>query len=629
MLGAAEAKIIVLSFEMLNARFQAVGRQHQHQHSQQTRSDVVPSSASVVPSPSLAQEHASYAPWAAGSSGVDHEGPAQDSSNPTAPFPGCVVSQPFPLPQHQNLPSPLHEFRPELNTTIDFAANLPPSAPSLPSPPLVKARHNLRLPPFDLLGIGAPHPDRVGLRSSDSLLNIGSGPLSKPDDPLHALSPDWCRPQQLAEVDLAAMPSPGQVKPHVDLLIPTVTPPAEPGTFNWGAFVNIRTAGMGSPPTSEPGALPTTGAVVDGVTAAPAQEPALSSLTNIIGEDSWIHRAESVILMETLSGLNTDSVKVLSHALPCPSRAGHVFPIIIDAIHRQTPVLSTAWINVFHAVPGRFNLADLPTSPPTTPGPAVGGDEYFTSKVFDSAVAVSEYQGDSKLLPPSPRPVVPPCSVNVSVVERYIPPTNTQEFSEMFFIKGRSLLADRMVELSAQHGTLLFIYPTKTGARTFMREYLGPILDPFLRSLAVMHSLSADFCSALGQMGAVNQMLEYDVLHDSLVRFCNQVSSCSLGQFQNEDCRYSLIYASKEEVKLERDVWAKDWWIKQEKQRIRTAVAKHTRPAQKSAKVTTETEASPTHLIQEILDSVATKGYEDAEPETGVEVGVFIIRKSG
>lgn len=282
---------------MLNARFEAAGRQHQHQHhqppAQQSRSDVGPSSASVVPTPSPAQEYASYAPWAAGSSGVDHEGPAQDSSNPTAPFPGCVVSQPFALP---NLPSPLHEFRPELNTTIDFAANLPPSAPSLPSPPLVKARHNLRLPSFDLLGIGAPHPDRVGLRSSDSLLNLGSGPLSKPDDPLHALSPDLCRPQQLGEVDLSAMPSPGEVKPHVDLLIPTVTPPAEPGTFNWGSFVNIRTAGMGSPPTSEAGALPTAGAMLDGVTAAPPQEPALSSLTNTIREDSWIHRAESVIL---------------------------------------------------------------------------------------------------------------------------------------------------------------------------------------------------------------------------------------------------------------------------------------------------------------------------------------------
>lgn len=158
-------------------------------------------------------------------------------------------------------------------------------------------------------------------------------------------------------------------------------------------------------------------------------------------------------------------MKVLSHALPCPSLTGHLFSQIIEAIHNRTNS-HTSWINVFHAVPGRFTLSDLPKSPPSTPGPVVGGEEYFTSKVFDSAVAIPDYQLDSKLLPPSPRPVVPPGSINVSIVERYIPPTNTNEYAEMFAFKGRSLLHDRLVELSPDNGTLLFIYPTRQGGRT-------------------------------------------------------------------------------------------------------------------------------------------------------------------
>ena len=64
------------------------------------------------------------------------------------------------------------------------------------------------------------------------------------------------------------------------------------------------------------------------------------------------------------------------------------------------------WINVFHAIPGKFNLQDLPRSPPSTPGPAIGGEDYFTEKVFDSAVSIADYQQDLSELPRSPCPVV-------------------------------------------------------------------------------------------------------------------------------------------------------------------------------------------------------------------------------
>jgi hypothetical protein len=263
-------------------------------------------------------------------------------------------------------------------------------------------------------------------------------------------------------------------------------------------------------------------------------------------------------------------VKVLSHALPCPSLAGHLFGQIIAAIHDRTAT-NTAWINVFHALPGRYTLSDLPKSPPSTPGPAVGGDEYFTSKVFDSAVAIPDYQLESKLLPPSPRPVVPPGSINISVVERYIPPTNTNEFAEMFSLRRRSLLYDRLSELSSDNGVLLFIYPTKTGAKTFMQKYLGPIIEPLLRSVTVVNDLHSELGRSIGQMSAVNYLDEYEKLEEHVRSFCATVTEHTNSQKSSADdkCSYEIIHASKEEVAPSRMAWADDWWIKQEKPRIR------------------------------------------------------------
>lgn len=321
------------------------------------------------------------------------------------------------------------------------------------------------------------------------------------------------------------------------------------------------------------------------------------------------------------------SVKVLTHALPCPSMEGHLFGQVIATVHDRTTA-TTAWINVFHAVPGRFTLSDLPKSPPSTPGPAVGGDEYFTSKVFDSAVAIPDYQLESKLLPPSPRPVVPPGSVNISIVERYIPPTNTNEYSEMFLLKGRSLLHDRLVELTPENGLLLFVYPTKTGARTFMHDYLGPILDPLLRSITVVHELSSDLGKSLGQMSAVAHLDEYGRMKSQVERFCKVLSERPIN---DQRATYTVIHASREEVILSRSAWAEDWWIKQEKPRVRETVSKYFRKAKRLP----ESEMTGSHLIQEVLDGVANRKYdrvddteEIAHPTTGVEVGVFIIKKT-
>jgi hypothetical protein len=312
---------------------------------------------------------------------------------------------------------------------------------------------------------------------------------------------------------------------------------------------------------------------------------------------------------------------------------GHLFGQLIAAIHEGT-ASPTAWINVFHAVPGRFTLSDLPKSPPSTPGPAVGGDEYFTSKVFDSAVAVPDYQLESKLLPPSPRPVVAPGSVNISVVERYIPPTNTNEFAEMFSITGRSLLYDRLLELSLDNGLCLFIYPTKTGAQTFMHDYIGPILDPLLRSITVVHELSADLGKSLGQMSSVERLIEYPSLYDEMERFCEKLSEpieqskaragSNLHPTKGRRPTYSILHAAKEEIMTSREAWS-EWWVKQEKQRVRESVTLNFRKAKKAA---VDADLTPSNLIQEVLDGVVHREYAVRGPTKGIEVGVFIIKKS-
>lgn len=298
---------------------------------------------------------------------------------------------------------------------------------------------------------------------------------------------------------------------------------------------------------------------------------------------------------------------------------GHVFSELITALHGSSSS-KTSWINVFHALPGYFTLSNLPKSPPSTPGQAVGDEEYFTAKIFDSAVHIPDYQTKSTLLPPSPKPVVPPGSVHISIVERYIPPTNANEYVEMFQLRGCSLLQDRLIELSGDNGLLVFIYPTRTGARTFMRDYLGPVLDPLLRSITVVHELSADLGKNLGEMRAVPHLDEYGPLKAKLEQFCHKLNEVAPKEFV-----FTVVHGSKENVHLDRSTWAGEWWVKQEKPRIRETVKQYFRNSKKLP----ESDMTSSYLIQEVLDGVVNRKYDQVAPRSkGVEVSVFVIKKT-
>ncbi|KAF2149218.1 hypothetical protein K461DRAFT_281571 [Myriangium duriaei CBS 260.36] len=285
------------------------------------------------------------------------------------------------------------------------------------------------------------------------------------------------------------------------------------------------------------------------------------------------------------------------------------------------------WINVFHALPGKFGINDVPTSPPSTPDPPVGGRDYFTSTTFDSAVRVVDYQDNLTSMPRSPHPIVPPSTIGVSIIERYIPPTNSNEFAEMFNVNGRSLLVDRLVELSMDSGSLLFIYPTKTGAETFTRQYLGPILDPLLRSMRTIHHLPVDLAASLGKMSAVASMMEFEDILAKLERLCEKLGNrdSQIRRYSPGTSRFVIDLAQRQTVMLERSVWAERWWTKQEKTRIKDTVTKYFRIGHR---VSDQSDITPTSMIHAVLDGVTSKPYPPGgAPTDGVEVGVFVIRR--
>jgi hypothetical protein len=375
----------------------------------------------------------------------------------------------------------------------------------------------------------------------------------------------------------------------------------------------------------------------------------------------------------------SDAIKILSHALPSPSANGHVFPVVIESIQQSTSSTTIMWMNVWHAVSGRFKFEDLPKSPPTTPAPPFEGDDYFTQRVFDYAVEVPDYSQRLTAQPLTPRqqrPAIAPSSIDISIVERYIPPASTAEFDELFSVTGRSFLSDRLIELSPSHGTLLFIYPTKAGGDTFKRHYLDPVLDPALRSMMISSGLPVNLVEGIGRMAASQHLPSFEDMESRLRTFLNTLNNTGIvphNRFHRQGADYSLMYSKPQEVLIDRSVWAKDWWNKQEKLRIQRAFETHdvqsatlTRQAgafQASAHLATahrETQQAAQseqakliqrahtqsllrdaersrgerqpgdneQLILRLLQQVATKEYKDGPPTKGIEVSVFVIQKT-
>lgn len=177
-----------------------------------------------------------------------------------------------------------------------------------------------------------------------------------------------------------------------------------------------------------------------------------------------------------------------------------------------------------------------------------------------------------------------------------------------------SPLVDRLFELSPHGGSLLFIYPTKTGAATFEREYLGPVLDPLLRKLMVLYMLRDDLLWRIRNMAASSAMSEYSDLFEKVRKFCRLVSKGGPGSGKNvPQIPLKIVFATRACVPLNELSW-REWWTQQEQQRIRDMVKDHFARMTPAAPVMNSSGSSnssfgsgygvPGDLAREVLDGV-------------------------
>ncbi|KAI5797533.1 hypothetical protein DFH27DRAFT_653996 [Peziza echinospora] len=254
---------------------------------------------------------------------------------------------------------------------------------------------------------------------------------------------------------------------------------------------------------------------------------------------------------------------------------------ITSAIQRHCERLGNnrVYINVSHAIPPHIPLTKLLSIPPIS-GPlsshttmsgffdtpfsgSVSSENggYFSPTVFNSIVV-------SPNITPGPRPqhfpsmcnpILPPNSLHFSILERFIPPNTVADDSNMFSPTA-SLLLDRLLELHENGGTLLFIYPTKTGAKEFVKNILGPVLDPLLRKLMVIHHLQHDLLWRIRNMNAVEGMADWDDMNSRMENLCNALTKGGLP--------VKVSYASTAKLRLNDESW-REWWSQQEEMRIK------------------------------------------------------------
>lgn len=152
-------------------------------------------------------------------------------------------------------PSPLAEFHfNPLPSSLE--AILPSVTQQTSAAAALVARHGMRLPSFEALGIAAPLPGRKPVTPGDGLL-VGAGPLSMPGDPLHELDPE----RQLAAtagrrssyIGGSPLPSADATQRSITHYIPTLTPPDETARARWpDQFPSVTSAAMQSPAHSDP-----------------------------------------------------------------------------------------------------------------------------------------------------------------------------------------------------------------------------------------------------------------------------------------------------------------------------------------------------------------------------------------
>lgn len=192
----------------------------------------------------------------------------------------------------------------------------------------------------------------------------------------------------------------------------------------------------------------------------------------------------------------------------------------------------------------------------------------------------------------------------------------------------------------------------------------------------ISHDLPVTLVEDIGRMSSVEHLSSFEEMKSQLITLLNTLSNTNASlhnRYYRQNANYSLIYSDNHDVHLDRTVWARDWWSKQEKQRIQRAFETHdvqgatmNRQAGNfqaaahlatAARETSQVAASDQakfiqraqtqsllrdaersrgerqpgdneQLILRLLQQVMTKEYRDGPPTKGIEVGVFVIQKT-
>ena len=331
----------------------------------------------------------------------------------------------------------------------------------------------------------------------------------------------------------------------------------------------------------------------------------------------------------TASSHSTDlatlsQVLVVVQALPSQSKnpaKKSVFEEIVEAI--QAKYTQPLYMQITHAVPQVVSMQEVPASPPATPNNQQNNDDYFDNQtIYTHASTIPIYHGQLQLPSTGSGPkisglVTAPSSTQISTLERYIPPTTGQEVHDFWSISRRSYLIDRMTELSVGGGTLLLVYPTQVGGAVFARQYIGPVLDPFVRQFVSLNNMTTNVAAAMGDHPAVDRMMTFEEMQERLKTLCQELTPRAPGRGLRGE--FSVIHAEKAEVTLDRTTWL-EWFIEQESGRLRQNIVDYQKAGGRMPT------ASPPSLAREVVEGIR-KSKEEAGG-VGIEVGVFIVRRS-
>ncbi|MCJ1473717.1 hypothetical protein MMC13_002368 [Lambiella insularis] len=356
------------------------------------------------------------------------------------------------------------------------------------------------------------------------------------------------------------------------------------------------------------------------------------------GIEAWLGNAIHMTVSSITDAASNESITLVAQTLPAPISQiatkpnepmlfqTSAFFSLMSALQQHVVANTIKYIQVLRAVPTGFNLNSVPSSPVSTSGHINVADGYFASRIFTSTTVFvdrhDQYAKYAEHTPAvsSPSLAVPPSTTHFSLLERFIPPSSTQEFLDLFSTFKPSVLADRIAELSP-NGTLLFIYPTKRGAETFKSDYLSPILDPVLRNVVTRNGMSARIGVQLGSMPVIEHMGSFEDLGLKIGSLL-QAFETTTGT-----ARYSLRYATKSFVHIHKKVWT-EWYIKQESSKIRHVTTQYL--GQKN-EPTGHNSLNQVMLMREIIEGIEQRTYGPGEgpgPEAAIEVGIFVIKRT-